>query len=326
MAGGPGHAVGLGASVQVAGDFEGAEVEDDDVVVGGAGDEGPVAVGLHLDAGGSVADGDALGDLAGGGVEDDEVGAAEEGDEDVAAVRGELEAVGSVDVGGEGVDDFFGGEVDDGDGSVLGIAGPELPAIGGYVKAFGPAADGDESVAPGGARRAARGRRARGGDGLEGEDTDRVCVDRDDALLVGGDADHVGVILPGAKDQIDFAGDRIVGSDCLGCFAGEPDFSSGEGEAVRAAEGAEVNRWQCFAGDEVDDVEGVVGSAAVVGDVGGGTVGGGDDLVGVGADGGFGDDIESRGVDDGEGVTFLGEDEERGLGLESGERGEEGCG
>jgi hypothetical protein len=143
MAGGPGHAVGLGTGVEVAEDFEGVEVEDYDVVVRGAGDEGPVAVGLHLDAGGSVADGDALGDLAGGGIEDDEVGAAEEGDQDVVAVGGELEAVGSIDVDSEGVDDFFGGEVNDGDGAVLGVGGPELFAVWGEVEAFVASAYGD---------------------------------------------------------------------------------------------------------------------------------------------------------------------------------------
>jgi hypothetical protein len=71
----------------------------------------------------------------------------------------------------------------------------------------------------------------------------------------------------------------------------------------------------------------VEGAGAVVGDVGCGAVGGGDDLVGVWADGEFVEDLEGGGVDYGEGVVALGESEERGLGGRGkGEGAEESCG
>jgi hypothetical protein len=323
------------------------EVEDYDVVVGGAGDEGAVAIGLHLDAGGSVADGDALGDLAGGGVEDDEVGTAEEGDKDVATVGGELEPVGSVDVDGEGVDYFFGGEVDDGDGAVLGVGGPKLLAVGGEVEAFVTFAYGDDGLVPvearlasvgwaagwwsGGAWSGARRRAAwicrwwaRCWEGLEVDDADGggAYVGGDDLLLVRGDVDHVGAVLTGAEDPVNLLCGGVVAADGFGGFGGEPRLAAGECEAVGAAEGAEVDEGERFVVDEVDDGEGVVGSAAVVGDVGGGAVGGGDDLVGVLTDGGFGDDLEGCGVDYGEGVVLLGENQERRLSVEGREGGE----
>ena len=112
-------------------DFKRLEVDDDDVVVGRAGDEGAGAVGLHQDSGGAVADGDALDFFARGRVEDDEVAAAEDGDEDQFAVEGELEAVGAERLWHRRVSiDLFCGEVDDGDVAVLGVGGPELLAIG----------------------------------------------------------------------------------------------------------------------------------------------------------------------------------------------------
>jgi hypothetical protein len=75
-----------------------------------------------------------------------------------------------------------------------------------------------------------------------------------------------------------------------------------------------------------EDGYGVEGAEAVVGDVGGGAVGGGDDLVRVGADGEFVENLEGGGVDYGEGVVVLGESEERGLGLGGEGHGDEGGG
>ena len=78
--------------------------------------------------------------------------------------------------------------------------------------------------------------------------------------------------------------------------------------------------------DEVEDGEGVEGAEAVVGDVGSGAVGGGDDLVWVVADGEFVEDLEGVGVDDGEGVVVLGEGEESALGVRGGGDCDESCG
>ena len=94
-------------------------------------------------------------------------------------------------------------------------------------------------------------------------------------------------------------------------------------------EGAEVDGGKSGVVDEVEDGEGVEGAAAVVGDVGGGAVGGGDDFVGVGAYGEGVEDFEGGGVDDGESVVVLAEGEEGGLGERGGGEGyceEGGCG
>lgn len=56
----PGEAIGFAACVDVAGDGEGGEIDDGDVVVGAAGDEGAGSVGLHEDTGGAVTDADSL--------------------------------------------------------------------------------------------------------------------------------------------------------------------------------------------------------------------------------------------------------------------------
>ncbi len=138
-------------------------------------------------------------------------------------------------------------------------------------------------------------------------------VGGDDVLEVGGDVDHVGAVLAGAEDPVDFGGGGVVAADDLGGFGDAVEFASDEGEAVGAAEGAEVDGGEGGAVDEVEDSEGVEGSEAVVGDVGGGAVGGGDDFVGVGADGEFVEDLEGGGVDGGEGVVVLGECEQHGL-------------
>src|SRR5580698_2695779 len=105
---------------------EGMQVDDGDGVVGGAGDVGAGSIGLHQDAGGSVADRQTLDHLARGRVEDHQVGSAEKGDQDALSVRSEFEAVGAIDIGGQGVHYFLLGEIDDGDGSVLRVGDPDF--------------------------------------------------------------------------------------------------------------------------------------------------------------------------------------------------------
>jgi len=97
-------------------------------------------------------------------------------------------------------------------------------------------------------------------------------------------------------------------------------------KAMGAAERAEIDEADLPLVDEVDDAEGVECAESIVGDVGGFAVGGGDDFVGIAANGDAGDDVEICGVNDGESVVLLGEDEERGLGrgLGDGERKGEG--
>jgi len=74
---GPGEAVGIGASVDLGGDRESVKVDDGDVIVWSAGDEGAGTVGLHLDAGCAVAHGKCVLLRCECGVDDHCVGAAE---------------------------------------------------------------------------------------------------------------------------------------------------------------------------------------------------------------------------------------------------------
>ncbi len=55
---GPGEAVGSAADVEMGDHLERFEIDDNNVVVGRAGDEGAMAGGVHEDAGGAVANGD----------------------------------------------------------------------------------------------------------------------------------------------------------------------------------------------------------------------------------------------------------------------------
>src|SRR5262245_54521549 len=70
---GPGQAVGLPAGVDVGGDLKGFEVDGDDVVVRGAGDESASTVGLDEDSCGAAADRNAFCFAASSGVKDDDI-------------------------------------------------------------------------------------------------------------------------------------------------------------------------------------------------------------------------------------------------------------
>ena len=89
-------------------------------------------------------------------------------------------------------------------------------------------------------------------------------VGGDNLLAVGSDVDHVDAVLAGAEDQVDLAGGWVVAADGLGDLAGEVGLALGDGEAVRASDGAEVDRRESLAVDQVDDGEGVELSKAVV--------------------------------------------------------------
>ena len=53
---GPGQAVGDAADVEMTGDFERFEIDDGDIIIGGAGDEGAGAFRIHENAGGAMTD------------------------------------------------------------------------------------------------------------------------------------------------------------------------------------------------------------------------------------------------------------------------------
>lgn len=130
-------------------------------------------------------------------------------------------------------------------------------------------------------------------------------------MLVRRDVNHVRPVLAGAHDPIDFLGLGIKAADGFGGFRGEPDFAADEVEAMGATQWAKIDGRQSGLMDEVDSGEGVEGAKAVVRDVRGGAVGGGDDFVGIMADGDASEDLEGGGVDDGQGLGALGEHQQR---------------
>jgi len=74
---GPSHAIGLMTRIHVGGDLKRFQVDDHDVIVWSAGNEGARAVRLHLNSGSAVAYRDVFCFAARGGVEDDDVGTAQ---------------------------------------------------------------------------------------------------------------------------------------------------------------------------------------------------------------------------------------------------------
>jgi hypothetical protein len=74
-------------------------------------------------------------------------------------------------------------------------------------------------------------------------------------------------ILAGAKYPVDFLSSGVVAPDRLGRLCSKPDLAADKGEAVRAAQRAEVNRRECPLANEVEHGQRVVGAPAVVRDV-----------------------------------------------------------
>ena len=148
MTRGPGHAVGIGADVNVRGDGESFEIDGDDIIVGRAGYEGARAVWLHLDAGRAMADGNAFEFAACGDIEDNHICAAEHGNESVFAVGREFEAIGAANVCRERLQNFLLSDIDDGDVAILRAGNPELVTAGQDIEAFRAVADGDYRLIP----------------------------------------------------------------------------------------------------------------------------------------------------------------------------------
>src|SRR5208283_3437651 len=77
-------------------------------------------------------------------------------------------------------------------------------------------------------------------------------VGGDDAVEVGKDVNHVGAVLAGAHDPIDFIGCGIVAASDFGTLGGEPEFPADEFQAVWATQSTEVDDWRRFLIDQVD--------------------------------------------------------------------------
>lgn len=131
--------------------------------------------------------------------------------------------------------------------------------------------------------------------------------------MIGEDINHVGAVLAGAKNPINFVCGRIVAADGFGSFCSEPELASHKRETVRTAESAKINRRQRLLVHEVGDGDGVVGSAAIIGDVGDFSVSRGDDLMRVGACRNFGNNGKRGWIHDGQGLIAFRKDQQGSL-------------
>src|SRR6266702_48847 len=303
VAEGPGEAVGAVAGGDAGGDFEGFQVEDSNGFFACDGYIGARAIGKDENAFGLAAEAEALDFLAGWRVEDDQLVAGEIGDDGKLAIRSELEAVGALGVEVERLHNLFCGDVNDGDGAVAGIGSPEFAAIGRNVATFGTFADGNHGGAPAGGIGAA----LKQGDGV------RADVGSEEQRAVLREDEHVSAVLADAEEPVELIGGGIVTGDESVVFGGEPDLAIGEGDAVRAAQSAEINAAEFLLGEQINHRKSVAwGARAVVGDEGEFPVVRGGDFVRSFAGGDLGHGLESGGIDDGKGGVFLIEDEKRG--------------
>src|SRR6266568_3930301 len=303
VAEGPGEAVGAVAGGDAGGDFEGFQVEDGDDFFTGDGDIGARAIRKDENALGLAAEAEALDFLAGWRVEDDQLVAGEIGDEGELAIGSELEAVGALGVEVERLNDFFRRDVDDGNSAVAGIGGPEFAAVGRNVATFGTFADGNDGGAPAGGVGAA----------LKHSDGVRADVGSEEQRAVLREDEHVSAVLADAEEPVELIGGGIVAGDESVVFGGEPDLAIGEGDAVRAAQSAEINAAEFLLSEQINHRKSVAwGASAVVGDEGEFAVVGGGDFVRSFAGGDLGHGLESGGIDDGKRGVFLIEDEKGG--------------
>ena len=127
-------------------------------------------------------------------------------------------------------------------------------------------------------------------------------IRRDDAVQIGCDVKHMSAVLPRAEDEIDLLRCRVEAAEGFGCFRREPQFSAGELEPVRPAKRSQIDRRERFLPGEIDDADGIVRAASVIGDVGGIAVGRGDHFVRIGSRGRFEEDFQRCRIDRREGL------------------------
>src|SRR6266581_2468505 len=150
------------------------------------------------------------------------------------------------------------------------VPSPEFAAIGRNVATFGTFADGNHGGAPAGGIGAA----------LKHSDGVRTDVGSEEQRAVLREDKHVRAVLADAEEPVELIGGGIVAGDEFVVFGGEPDLAIGEGDAVRAAQSAEINAAEFLLGEQINHRKSVAwGAGAVVGDEGEFAVVGGGDFV-----------------------------------------------
>lgn len=157
-----------------------------------------------------------------------------------------------------------GRHIDDGNGAVLGVRGPQLPAIGRQVEALGPSADVDQRLF-----------RTAIGSAFDDANVSRAHVGGEQHAAIPARHHHVGAFLIRREAPVHAAGSRVEPPDALPVLGGEVHVVAAGGEPVRPAQIPEVHPPAFHARAEINDIEGVAGGLpAVVADDGGTTVGG----------------------------------------------------
>jgi hypothetical protein len=139
----------------------------------------------------------------------------------------------------------------------------------------------------------------------------RGHVGRDDVLEIGRDDDHVGPVFPRSQGPVDHRPRRIVRTDDLRAFGGEPHLSAGVGETVGPAQRSEIDGRQRRLRGQVDHGQRVVSATAVIRHVSELAVRRRDDLVRIVTHGDARDDLERGGVHDREHLVVLREHQKR---------------
>src|SRR5450631_1893607 len=130
------------------------QVDNRNVTVGSAGDEGARTIGLNEDARCAVTDRDSLGHFAGGTIDDGQVRSAESGNKHQLAIGSEFQPVGAADVGSKRLRDLLARNVDDGDGPITRVGYPDFFAVRGNIEPFRTFADRNDGLVPIAARSA----------------------------------------------------------------------------------------------------------------------------------------------------------------------------
>src|SRR5580698_6916603 len=92
----------------------------------------------------------------------------------------------------------------------------------------------------------------------------RADIGGNDLLLIVRNINHVGAVLAGADNPVDFVGGGIVASNGFGGFGGEPGFTSNEGEPMWTVKRAKVDRGKRLLSHQVTDRKGVESTEPVI--------------------------------------------------------------
>ena len=202
--------------------------------------------------------------FARGGVQDEQLVPAKIRNEHVFPIQRELQPVAVVDRHAQCLQRLLADGVDDRNTSILCVRHPELLPVGGQVVSFRAPPCGYGGDAPIGRRGPATSWR-RYFNLLDDGNAGRSHIRREQSLEVARHDDHVGPVLAGAHDPVDFVARRIVAADDLCALRREVQLSADEVESMRSGQHPEIDGRQGLSRRQVHDRDRV--AARVVRDV-----------------------------------------------------------